>query len=257
MFRSITLVFGAHNLYNETEKAASYGRPHGEHVVAALQLRAATQEELMKKPKVPKIFTEFKEFVTRGNVMGLAVGMIIGAAFTAIVTALVNSILKPLINAIPIGEGVSGLITMLVPRTPEGVEISMAAYNADPTLIDLSKSVYIDWGEFIMAIITFLLTALVLFLILKSVASLQKGFDAVKSEAEMLSSDEYAEMRKQGKSRKEIKEILARRLEEIRAAKQAEEAASAPETTEDLLREIRDLLKAQASPERKDDENIA
>ena len=257
MFRSITLVFGAHNLYNETEKAASYGRPHGEHVVAALQLRAATQEELMKKPKVPKILTEFKEFVTRGNVMGLAVGMIIGAAFTAIVTALVNSILKPLINAIPIGEGVSGLITMLVPRTPEGVEISMAAYNADPTLIDLSKSVYIDWGEFIMAIITFLLTALVLFLILKSVASLQKGFYAVKSEAEMLSSDEYAEMRKQGKSRKEIKEILARRLEEIRAAKQAEEAASAPETTEDLLREIRDLLKAQASPERKDDENIA
>lgn len=257
MFRSIILVFGAHNLYNETEKAASYGRPHGEHVVAALQLRAAAQEELMKKTKVPKIFTEFKEFVTRGNVMGLAVGMIIGAAFTAIVTALVNSILKPLINAIPIGEGVSGLITMLVPRTSEGVEISMAAYNADPTLIDLSKSVYIDWGEFIMAIITFLLTALVLFLILKSVASLQKGFDAVKSEAEMLSSDEYAEMRKQGKSRKEIKEILARRLEEIRAAKQAEEAASAPETTEDLLREIRDLLKAQASPERKDDENIA
>lgn len=257
MFRSITLVFGAHNPYNETEKAASYGRPHGEHVVAALQLRAATQEKLMKKPKVPKILTEFKEFVTRGNVMGLAVGMIIGAAFTAIVTALVNSILKPLINAIPIGEGVSGLITMLVPRTSEGVEISMAAYNADPTLIDLSKSVYIDWGEFIMAIITFLLTALVLFLILKAVASLQKGFDAVKSEAEMLSSDEYAEMRKQGKSRKEIKEILARRLEEIRAAKQAEEAASAPETTEDLLREIRDLLKAQASPERKDDENVA
>ena len=133
----------------------------------------------------------------------------------------------------------------------------MAAYNADPTLIDLSKSVYIDWGEFIMAIITFLLTALVLFLILKAVASLQKGFDAVKSEAEMLSSDEYAEMRKQGKSRKEIKEILAQRLEAIRAAKQAEEAASAPETTEDLLREIRDLLKAQASPERKDDENVA
>ena len=36
----------------------------------------------MKKIKMPKIFTEFKEFITRGNVMGLAVGMIIGAAFT-------------------------------------------------------------------------------------------------------------------------------------------------------------------------------
>ena len=48
----------------------------------------------MKKIKMPKIFTEFKEFITRGNVMGLAVGMIIGAAFTAIVNALVNSILE-------------------------------------------------------------------------------------------------------------------------------------------------------------------
>ena len=42
------------------------------------------REEHMKKIKMPKIFTEFKEFITRGNVMGLAVGMIIGAAFTAL-----------------------------------------------------------------------------------------------------------------------------------------------------------------------------
>ena len=130
----------------------------------------------MKKIKMPKIFTEFKEFITRGNVMGLAVGMIIGAAFTAIVNALVNSILKPLISAIPIGDGISGLITMLVPRTTEGVEIAMSEFNANPALADLAKSVYIDWGAFIMAIITFLLTALVLFFILIAIAIAQKGF---------------------------------------------------------------------------------
>lgn len=197
--------------------------------------------------KKPKIFAEFKEFVTRGNVMGLAVGMIIGAAFTAIVNALVNGVLKPLINAVPIGEGVSGLITMLVPRTAEGTEISLAAYGADPSLVDLSKSVYIDWGALIMAIITFLLTALVLFFILKAISSVRKGFDTVKGEAEMLSSDEYAELKKQGKSRKEIKQILARRLDEICAAKAAEKASELPaETTDDLLRQIRDLLKSQA-----------
>ena len=93
----------------------------------------------LKKIKMPKIFTEFKEFITRGNVMGLAVGMIIGAAFTAIVNALVNSILKPLINAIPIGDGISGLITMLVPRDAEGAEIAMSLFQADPTLADLTK----------------------------------------------------------------------------------------------------------------------
>ena len=201
----------------------------------------------MRKLKMPKLFTEFKEFITRGNVMGLAVGMIIGAAFTAIVNALVNSILKPLINAIPIGDGISGLITMLVPRTTEGVEIAMSEFNANPALADLAKSVYIDWGAFIMAIITFLLTALVLFFILKAIASAQKGFGGLKSDMEMLSSEEAEELRKQGKSRKEIKAIMQARAEEAAAKAAAEAEANKPETTDDILKEIRDLLRAQAA----------
>ena len=56
-----------------------------------------------KKPEF-KLLKEFKAFITKGNVVDLAVGMIIGAAFTAIVTALVNNIFKPLINAIPISS---------------------------------------------------------------------------------------------------------------------------------------------------------
>lgn len=201
----------------------------------------------MKKIKMPKIFTEFKEFITRGNVMGLAVGMIIGAAFTAIVNALVNSILKPLISAIPIGDGISGLITMLVPRTTEGVEITMSEFNANPALADLAKSVYIDWGAFIMAIITFLLTALVLFFILKAIATAQKGFGGLKGGMELLSSEEAEELRRQGKSRREIKAILAERAAEAQAKAEEEAAAAKPETTDDLLREIRDLLRAQAA----------
>lgn len=197
----------------------------------------------MKKIKMPKIFTEFKEFITRGNVMGLAVGMIIGAAFTAIVNALVNSILKPLINAVPLGD-VSGLITMLVPKNADGVEL---VGNFDPSLIDLSKSVYIDWGAFIMAIITFLLTALVLFFILKAIATAQKGFGGLKGDMELLSSDEAEQLRKEGKSRKEIKAILEQRAAEKKAAEEAAAAAAKPETTDDLLREIRDLLRAQAA----------
>ena len=180
----------------------------------------------MKKFKTPKILTEFKEFITRGNVMGLAVGMIIGAAFTAIVNALVNSIL------------------MLVPKNADGVEL---VGNFDPSLIDLSKSVYIDWGAFIMAIITFLLTALVLFFILKAVTSVQKGFGSVKGELGLLSSEEAEQLRKEGKSRKEIKAILAERAAEAQAKAEEEAAANKPETTDDLLREIRDLLRAQAA----------
>ena len=194
----------------------------------------------MKKIKMPKIFTEFKEFITRGNVMGLAVGM----TFTAIVNALVNSILKPLINAIPIGDGVSGLVTMLVYKDAAGTTLTG---DFDAALIDMTKSVYIDWGAFIMAIITFLLTALVLFFILKAIATAQKGFGGLKGDMELLSSDEAEQLRKEGKSRKEIKAILEQRAAEKKAAEEAAAAAAKPETTDDLLREIRDLLRAQAA----------
>ena len=154
---------------------------------------------------------------------------------------MVNSILKPLINAIPIGDGVSGLITMLVPRNAEGAEIAMSLFQADPSAADLTKSVYIDWGAFIMAIITFLLTALVLFFILKAIASAQKGFGG---------------LRKEGKSRKEIKAIMQARAEEAAAKAAAEAEANKPETTEELLKEIRDLLRAQAASGEKADDSV-
>ena len=116
---------------------------------------------------------------------------------------------------------------MLVPKNADGVEL---VGNFDPSLIDLSKSVYIDWGAFIMAIITFLLTALVLFFILKAVTSVQKGFGSVKGELGLLSSEEAEELRRQGKSRKEIKAILEQRAAEKKAAEEAAAAAAAPET---------------------------
>ena len=114
-----------------------------------------------KKPEF-KLLKEFKAFITKGNVVDLAVGMIIGAAFTAIVTALVNNIFKPLINAIPMGD-LQGLITMLVAKNAEGLTATECAKQGIEFVADMSKSVYIDWGAFIMAIINFLITALVLF----------------------------------------------------------------------------------------------
>ncbi|MBQ3898204.1 MAG: large conductance mechanosensitive channel protein MscL, partial [Lachnospiraceae bacterium] len=55
------------------------------------------------------IFKEFKEFITRGNVLDMAVGIIIGGAFTAIVNSLVNDILNPFINTIFGGFGFDGM----------------------------------------------------------------------------------------------------------------------------------------------------
>ena len=174
-----------------------------------------------------KFFSEFKTFITRGNVIDLAVGMIIGAAFTAIVTALVNGVFKPLIDAIPMGN-VQGLITMLVPKNADGQKI-VAGSNE---VIDLSKSIYINWGDLIMAIISFFLTALVLFLIIKVINS-------VREKGKKVSEKQKAKI--QQKLAKG--QITAEEAAKEEASVEAEVAAPV-ETTDDLLREIRDLLKA-------------
>ena len=195
-----------------------------------------------------KIFEEFKKFITKGNVVDLAVGMIIGAAFTAIVNALVNNIFKPLINAIPM-EGVEGLITMLVPRDANGIKVA-----ADSALIDLSQSVYIDWGAFIMAIINFFLTAIVLFALVKIINGFREGMGGMKNRAELIASltDEEKATCKNPivPNKKELKAIITAREEkaaaEAEAARIAEEKAKAEaearESTDDILRDIRDYL---------------
>lgn len=116
-------------------------------------------------------FAEFKKFITRGNVMDMAVGVIVGGAFTAIVNGLSNFILKPLINytlAMILGKDtLSEIHTMLLPAytVDEAGQFVLDA-NGDK-IIDLANSIYLDWGSFINAIINFFLIALVLFCIVR------------------------------------------------------------------------------------------
>lgn len=109
-----------------------------------------------------KLFSDFKKFISKGNVIDLAVGMIIGASFTAIVTALVNYIFKPLIAAIPGADGTSAL----------KVTLRQAVYDSDGNLT--SEAVVLDFGEVISAIITFLLTAVILFAIVKIIVAIRE-----------------------------------------------------------------------------------
>ena len=184
-----------------------------------------------------KFFEEFKKFITRGNVLDMSVGVVVGGAFTGIVNGLTNNVLKPIINwiisLIVKGDGLSGAITMLSPSYVDGV-------------LDLASSIYIDWGAFISAIINFLLIAFVLFTIVKVMNSINSGWADMKKEAKEMTSKEVIELRKQGKSKKEIKEILKqRKLETEQKKKLAEEEAkkNAPPTTEQLLTEILNTLK--------------
>ncbi|MGN0297891.1 MAG: large conductance mechanosensitive channel protein MscL [Lachnospiraceae bacterium] len=92
-------------------------------------------------------FEEFKKFIARGNVMDMAVGVIIGSAFTAIVTSLVNDVFMPVISLITGGIDFSSWVLVL------GTGENAATLN---------------YGNFIAAIINFLLVALVIFAIVKT-----------------------------------------------------------------------------------------
>ena len=116
----------------------------------------------MKKDKKKQkgVIQEFKQFITRGNVVDMAVGVIIGSAFTSIVTALTNSILMPLIGVI-----LGGQADFKALRIQAGEPV----YEADGMIAkdefgqDLySSSIY--YGKFLQAIIDFLLIAIILFI---------------------------------------------------------------------------------------------
>ena len=182
-------------------------------------------------------FEEFKKFISRGNVVDLAVGVIIGGAFSAIVTALTNQILMPLINwflaVVTGGKGMEGAVTMLRPYEVDGV-------------IDMSQSIYIDWGAFIAAIINFLLIALVLFLIVKAINKVNEGVKKNKERFAPLSKDEVKTLKKEGKSFAEIEELAKQKAaadaEKTRIAEE-EAKANAPKTEQQLLTDIVDLIK--------------
>ena len=183
---------------------------------------------MSKKNKEKKGFlTEFKEFITRGDVIDMAVGVIIGGAFSAIVNAIVNKVFMPLI-AMFTGGGLQGFVTVLNPEkalaTAESANVVTywgVKYDADVVNV-------INWGDVINAIINFLIIAIILFIIIKAVA--------------------YAHAKKE--------ELDALKLEAY-YQKHPEERPVPPEpgvpepTTNELLTQIRDLLKAKEAPKAK------
>lgn len=141
--------------------------------------------------RMKNMLKEFKEFMMKGDVLDLAVGIVIGGAFTAIVKNVVDGLITPLV----------GLVVSLITGTKD-LEGALSVLDWTPV-----KGVTFQFSLVISAIITFIITGFVLFMIVKA---------ANKAKA-------------------------ARKKKE-----EAVEAADPKPTAEDYLAEIRDLLKEQA-----------
>lgn len=189
-----------------------------------------------------KFFQEFKKFISRGNVMDMAVGTIIGAAFTAIVTALSNGILKPIINMVLYycfggdNDALDKMYTVLVKvyKVEDGKQV-----------LDLANSILIDWGAFISAIINFLLVAFVLFLIIRTFNNIKDGAEKTKNIENIINFKNSKGIKL---NKKELAYLEEKRAKEetaaaLEAKKKEEEAKPAPkDPVVELLEEIRDSL---------------
>ena len=196
-----------------------------------------------------KFFQEFKKFITRGNVVDMAVGVTVGSAFTAIVNGLSNNILKPIINwflAMLLGkDSLKEIFTFLIRAEKDVLD---AEGNIIGKEVDLASSIYIDWGAFINAVLNFFIIAFVLFSIVKIVNKVRE--DQKKMFKSIPSKADRKEMKKLGirlhdedavKAYMKKKEDEAKAKEEAAKAEAAEKARlerEANPTTEDLLKMI-------------------
>lgn len=135
----------------------------------------------MKKNKVDKFLNEFKTFVSRGNVLDLAVGVVVGGAFSKIVTSLVNDIITPVIGIVIGGRDFSNL----------SIKIGDSS---------------IAYGSFIQNIIDFLIIAFCIFVFIKFINKFfikkreeEKKEEAPKKNDEVLLLEEIRDLLKQQK----------------------------------------------------------
>jgi large conductance mechanosensitive channel len=129
-------------------------------------------------PNMKKLFKDFKDFISRGNMIDLAVGIIIGAAFSSVVNSIVNNLLMPPLGLLFGNTDFSDLFVILRKGTeelPAGATLEQAAEVGAVTL---------NYGQFITDLISFLLLAVGVFLIVKAFQRLQNSVKKPDDEKE-------------------------------------------------------------------------
>ena len=164
---------------------------------------------MSKKNGKKGLWTEFKEFAIKGNAMALAVGTIIGAAFSTITKSLTDDIIMPVVNIFLGGTDFSEL-KLKLPRMPWMEEQYETVVNEAGEEVTQLVENYLTYGNFISALINFLILAFVVFMLVKGLNKLAD---------------------------------VGKKKEEEAAEEPAAAEPPAPSNEEVLLSEIRDLLK--------------
>ena len=188
-----------------------------------------------------KFFEDFKKFITRGNVVDMAVGVAVASAFTAIVTAFTKGFITPLLALLTNDSDLAEMKWIIRPEVSHLNE-------AGATIVEVAE-VSLLWGAFLQRIIDFLIIAFVLFLVLKIATGIaarsakfrERVIDAVSDRDEKAALEAEAKA-KADEEAKAALEAEAKAAEEA-ARLLAEKEEKRKEAEIELLTEIRDLLK--------------
>jgi large conductance mechanosensitive channel len=120
------------------------------------------------------MFSEFREFIARGNVLDLAVAVIIGAAFATLTASLTDDIIMPVVGALFGGLDFSSYFVLLGP-IPEGYRGSLTNYAQ----LKEAGAPVLGWGQFVTVLINFLILAFVIFMLVRAAnRAMRRGADA-------------------------------------------------------------------------------
>lgn len=133
----------------------------------------------MADDKKKGIMTEFREFISKGNVLDMAVGIIIGIAFGAVISSMVNDVIMPPVGLALGGADFQDSFVVLKPGHVNGTEVSSFDSLAAAKAAGANTFRY---GLFINTIINFLIIAFVIFMIVRTVKRAQKKEEAKKAE---------------------------------------------------------------------------
>jgi large conductance mechanosensitive channel len=128
-----------------------------------------------------RMLREFRAFITKGNVMDLAVAVIIGAAFAKIVTSLTDDIIMPIVGKLFGGLDYSSYFILLGP-VPADYHGSMTDYAA----LKKAGAPVLGWGSFVTEVVSFVILAFIIFLMIKAAnKAMRKGPDAAGGPTEV------------------------------------------------------------------------
>ena len=148
---------------------------------------------------------EFKEFAISGNMFDMAIGIIIGGVFKDLVTSFTENIIMPIISIFTGGVD----FTSWKVRLPSIFNKTVEVTKEDGTVVTEQAKNYLKYGNFISAIISFLILMLVVFLMVKGVNKLRKAAEAKKAKEEEKKEEAPPEPTKEEALLTEIRDLLA------------------------------------------------